>query len=33
MMSIIDPEADVLWNSVATIVSVSGTEEREPQDR
>jgi plastocyanin len=31
MTSIIDPEADVLWNSVATIVSLSGTEEREPR--
>jgi plastocyanin len=31
MTSIIDPEADVLWNAVATIVSLSGTEEREPK--
>ena len=31
MLSIIDPEADVLWNAVATIVSLSGTEEREPR--
>ena len=31
MTSIIDPEADVLWNSVATIVSLTGTEERAPQ--
>src|SRR5688572_2440867 len=31
MLSVIDPEADVLWNSVATIVSASGTEEREPR--
>ena len=31
MTSIIDPEADVLWNSVATIVSASGTEERQPR--
>jgi plastocyanin len=31
MVSIIDPEADVLWNSVATIVSAAGTEEREPR--
>jgi plastocyanin len=31
MVSIIDPEADVLWNSVATIVSLSGTEERQPR--
>ena len=31
MTSIVDPEADVLWNSVATIVSLSGTEERAPK--
>ena len=31
MLSIVDPEADVLWNAVATIVSLSGTEEREPR--
>ena len=31
MTSVIDPEADVLWNSVATIVSLSGTEERAPR--
>jgi len=31
MTSIVDPESDVLWNSVATIVSLSGTEERAPQ--
>ncbi len=31
MTSIIDPEADVLWNSVAVIISASGTEEREPR--
>ena len=31
MTSVIDPEADALWNSVATIVSASGTEEREPR--
>jgi hypothetical protein len=31
MVSIVDPEADVLWNAVATIVSLSGTEEREPR--
>ncbi len=31
MDSIVDPNADVLWNSVATIVSVTGTEEREPR--
>jgi hypothetical protein len=31
MVSIIDPQADVLWNSVATIISATGTEEREPR--
>lgn len=31
MVSVIDPEADVLWNSVATIVTASGTEDREPR--
>ena len=31
MTSVIDPEADVLWNSVATIVSLTGTEERAPK--
>ena len=31
MTSIVDPEADVLWNAVATIVSLTGTEEREPK--
>ena len=31
MDSIVDPQADVLWNSVATIVSATGTEERAPQ--
>ena len=31
MTSVIDPEADVLWNSVATIVTASGTEERAPK--
>ena len=31
MDSIVDPQADVLWNSVATIISVTGTEEREPR--
>ena len=31
MVSIIDPEADVLWNAVATIISATGTEEREPR--
>ena len=31
MDSIVDPEADVLWNSVATIVSATGIEERAPK--
>jgi hypothetical protein len=31
MLSIVDPSADAIWESVATIVSVSGTEERAPQ--
>ena len=28
MLSIIDPSADVVWNSVATVVTLNGTEER-----
>jgi hypothetical protein len=31
MDSMIDPSADALWDSVATIVSAAGTEERAPQ--
>jgi len=31
MDSIVDPQADVLWNSVATIITLTGTEEREPR--
>src|SRR5215207_3837150 len=31
MTSIVDPESDILWNSVATIVSLTGTEERAPK--
>ena len=31
MDSIVDPSADVLWESVATIVSAKGTEERRPK--
>ena len=31
MDSIVDPEADVLWNSVATIVSATGIEEKAPK--
>jgi hypothetical protein len=30
MDSMVDPSADALWDSVATIVSASGTEERAP---
>src|ERR1700732_1176224 len=30
MDSMIDPSADALWDSVATIVSAAGTEERAP---
>ena len=31
MISIVDPQADVLWNAVATIIDASGTEERQPK--
>jgi len=31
MDSMVDPSADVLWDSVATIVSAAGTEERRPR--
>jgi hypothetical protein len=31
MVSMVDPVADIIWNSVATIVSIEGTEERAPQ--
>ena len=31
MLSVIDPQADVLWNAVATIISAAGIEERAPQ--
>src|SRR6185436_11781457 len=31
MDAIVDPSADVLWESVATIVSAKGTEERRPR--
>lgn len=31
MDSMVDPAADVLWQSVATIVSAAGTEERQPR--
>src|SRR5580765_384163 len=31
MDSMVDPSADFLWESVATIVSAAGTEERQPK--
>ena len=31
MDAVVDPAADVLWESVATIVSAAGTEERRPK--
>ena len=31
MVSIVDPQADVIFNSVATIISATGTEERQPR--
>src|SRR6266853_711599 len=31
MDSMVDPSADMLWESVATIVSAKGTEERRPK--
>src|SRR5229473_3668246 len=31
MDSMVDPIADVIWNSVATIVSYAGVEERQPR--
>src|SRR3989442_10586081 len=31
MDSMVDKHADVLWDSVATIVSAAGTEERQPR--
>jgi hypothetical protein len=31
MDSMVDPSADTLWESVATIVSAAGTEERQPR--
>jgi len=31
MDSIVDPESDVLWNAVATVISADGIEERAPQ--
>ncbi len=31
MLAMIDPQADTLWNSVATIISREGVEERQPR--
>lgn len=31
MDSMVDPSADVIWESVATIITISGTEEKAPQ--
>jgi hypothetical protein len=31
MISMVDPSADTLWDSVATIISPTGTEERAPR--
>jgi hypothetical protein len=31
MDSLVDPSADALWDSVATVVSAAGTEERQPR--
>jgi hypothetical protein len=31
MLSIVDPQADIIFNSVATIISAEGTEERQPR--
>jgi len=31
MLSMVDPKADNIWNSVATIVTLEGTEERRPR--
>src|SRR3990172_1210874 len=31
MLSLVDPSADAIWNSVATIVTLEGTEERRPR--
>jgi plastocyanin len=30
MLSMVDPQADALWNSVATVVTLEGTEEKRP---
>ena len=30
MLSVIDPSADAIWESVATIITYEGTEERRP---
>ena len=31
MLSMVDPKADAIWNSVATIVTLEGTEEKRPE--
>jgi hypothetical protein len=31
MLAMVDPSADVVWNAVATIQDMQGTEEREPR--
>jgi hypothetical protein len=31
MDSMVDPSADVIWESVATIITIAGTEEKAPQ--
>jgi plastocyanin len=31
MLSMVDPKADAIWNSVATIVTLEGTEEKRPR--
>jgi hypothetical protein len=30
MLSMVDPKADAIWNSVATVVTLEGTEEKRP---
>lgn len=30
MNSVVDPQAEVIWGSVATIITMAGTEERQP---
>jgi plastocyanin len=31
MLAMVDPKADAIWNSVATVVTLEGTEEKRPQ--